>query len=213
MGVLNSMAVLYVFDFEDSGLLFFQAMPGKGPAILALINLILNKGRNTTMACTCGGHNEALFAQLDEVIEQHKDMRGSLISVLHKAQGIFGYLPEEVQAYIAEKMDVPLSEIYGVVTFYALFTMKKKGKYTFNVCLGTACYVKGSGKLLDKLQEELGIGVGETTADGLFTIEACRCVGACGLAPVVTVNDKVHGHLKPEDITKMIADIKAAEQN
>ncbi|MBQ2369207.1 MAG: NAD(P)H-dependent oxidoreductase subunit E [Peptococcaceae bacterium] len=165
------------------------------------------------MACTCGGHNEALFAQLDEVIEQHKDMRGSLISVLHKAQGIFGYLPEEVQAYIAEKMDVPLSEIYGVVTFYALFTMKKKGKYTFNVCLGTACYVKGSGKLLDKLQEELGIGVGETTADGLFTIEACRCVGACGLAPVVTVNDKVYGHLKPEDITKMIADFKAAEQN
>ena len=91
--------------------------------------------------------------------------------------------------------------------------MKKKGKYTFNVCLGTACYVKGSGKLLDKLQEELGIGVGETTADGLFTIEACRCVGACGLAPVVTVNDKVYGHLKPEDITKMIADFKAAEQN
>ena len=81
------------------------------------------------------------------------------------------------------------------------------------MCLGTACYVKGSGKLLDKLQEELGIGVGETTEDGLFTIEACRCVGACGLAPVVTVNDKVHGHLKPEDITKMIADIRAAEQN
>ena len=107
------------------------------------------------MACTCGGHNEALFAQLDKVIEQHKDQRGSLISVLHKAQGIFGYLPEEVQAYIAEKMDIPLSEIYGVVTFYALFTMNKKGKYTFNVCLGTACYVKGSGKLKNKVVKNI----------------------------------------------------------
>mgnify|MGYP002513337295 FL=1 len=157
------------------------------------------------MACTCGGHNEALFAQLDEVIEQHKDMRGSLISVLHKAQGIFGYLPEEVQAYIAEKMDIPLSEIYGVVTFYALFTMNKKGKYTFNVCLGTACYVKGSGKLLEKLQEELGIGVGETTADGLFSIECCRCVGACGLAPVLTVNGDVYGRLTKADVATILA--------
>ena len=164
------------------------------------------------MACTCGGqNNDALFAQLDKVIEQYKDQKGSLITVLHQAQGIFGYLPEEVQAYIAEKMDVPLSEIYGVVTFYALFTMNKKGKYTFNVCLGTACYVKGAGKLLEKLQEELGIGVGETTADGLFTIECCRCVGACGLAPVVTVNEKVYGHLKEEDIPKLIAELKAAE--
>lgn len=163
------------------------------------------------MACTCGGHNEALFAQLDQVIEQYKDQRGSLISVLHKAQGIFGYLPEEVQAYIAEKMDIPLSEIYGVVTFYALFTMNKKGKYTFNVCLGTACYVQGSGKLLEKLQEELGIGVGETTEDGLFSIECCRCVGACGLAPVVTLNGEVHGHLVPDDIPRMIAEVRAAE--
>lgn len=179
--------------------------------VLNIFNNFIFKG-DKDMACTCGGHNEALFAQLDKVIEQHKDQRGSLISVLHKAQGIFGYLPEEVQAYIAEKMDIPLSEIYGVVTFYALFTMNKKGKYTFNVCLGTACYVKGSGKLLEKLQEELGIGVGETTEDGMFSIECCRCVGACGLAPVITINDKVHGHLVPEDIPALIAEIKAAEQ-
>ena len=157
------------------------------------------------MACTCGGHNEALFAQLDEVIEQHKDMRGSLISVLHKAQGIFGYLPEEVQAYIAEKMDVPLSEIYGVVTFYALFTMKKKGKYTFNVCLGTACYVKGSGEILDKVKEILGIDVGECTPDGRFSIDATRCIGACGLAPVLTVNDDVYGRLTVDEIADIIA--------
>ena len=156
------------------------------------------------MACTCGGHNEALFAQLDEVIEQHKDMRGSLISVLHKAQGIFGYLPEEVQAYIAEKMDVPLSEIYGVVTFYALFTMKKKGKYTFNVCLGTACYVKGSGDLLNKIKEILGIEVGECTPDGLFSLEATRCIGACGPAPVLTVNEDVYGRLVVDDIPGII---------
>lgn len=163
------------------------------------------------MACTCCEENKALYAQLDEVINEFKDVKGSLITVLHRAQGIFGYLPEEVQAYIAEKMDIPLSEIYGVVTFYALFTMNKKGKYTFNVCLGTACFVQGSGKLLEKLESELGIGVGETTEDGLFSIEACRCVGACGLAPVVTLNGEVHGHLKPEDVTKMIAEVKAAE--
>ena len=160
------------------------------------------------MACTCGGHNEALFAQLDNVIEQHKDQRGSLISVLHKAQGIFGYLPEEVQAYIAEKMDIPLSEIYGVVTFYALFTMNKKGKYTFNVCLGTACYVKGSGKLLEKLQKELGIGVGETTEDGMFSIECCRCVGACGLAPVMMVNGKVYGKVTPAKAVEIVNEYK-----
>ena len=151
--------------------------------------------------------------KLAEIIAKYKNTEGALIPVLHEAQEVYGYLPYEVQKKISDGLGISMAEIYGVVTFYALFTMKKKGKYTFNVCLGTACYVKGSGKLLDKLQEELGIGVGETTADGLFTIEACRCVGACGLAPVVTVNDKVYGHLKPEDITKMIADFKAAEQN
>ena len=167
------------------------------------------------MTCTCG-QNQALYAQLDEVINAHKDQPGSLISVLHKAQGIFGYLPEEVQAYVAEKMYIPLSEIYRVVTFYALFSMNKKGKYTFNVCLGTACYVKGSGKLMEKLQEELGIGVGETTEDGLFTIEGCRCVGACGLAPVMTINDKVHGHLTVDDIPKLVneyRELAKAEEN
>lgn len=163
------------------------------------------------MACTCG-QNEALYAQLDKIIEAHKDQPGSLIGVLHKAQGIFGYLPEEVQAYVAEKMNIPLSEIYGVVTFYALFSMNPKGKYTFNVCLGTACYVKGAGKLIDKLQSELGIGVGETTEDGLFTIEGCRCVGACGLAPVMTINEKVYGHLAEADITRLLQEYRELGQ-
>lgn len=164
------------------------------------------------MACTCSGQKEALYAQLDKVIEAHKDEKGSLINVLHKAQGIFGYLPEEVQAYVAEKMNVPLSEIYGVVTFYALFTMMPKGKYTFNVCLGTACYVKGAGKLMERLQEELGISVGETTEDGLFTIEGCRCLGACGLAPVIMINDKVYDHLVEDDIPRLIAQCREQEK-
>ena len=165
------------------------------------------------MACTCGGHNEALFAQLDEVIEQHKDMRGSLISVLHKAQGIFGYLPEEVQAYIAEKMDVPLSEIYGVVTFYSFFSLQPKGKYVIGVCLGTACYVKGAQQVLDKFSEIIGIKPGETSADGLFTLDALRCIGACGIAPAVTINGKVYPKLTVDAVPGVIAEYKAMEEN
>lgn len=164
------------------------------------------------MACTCSGqNNDVLFAQLDKVIEAHKDEKGCLISVLHKAQGIFGYLPEKVQAHVAEKLDIPLSEVYGVVTFYAFFTMNPKGKHAISVCLGTACYVKGSGKLLERLQEELGIEIGETTEDGLFTLEGCRCVGACGLAPVVTVDEKVHGHLTEDDIPKLLQQYRDLE--
>jgi len=163
------------------------------------------------MACNCDAKNQEKFKELDEVIAKYIDQKGSLISVLHGAQEIFGYLPEEVQAYIAEKMDIPLSEIYGVVTFYALFTTEPKGKYNFNVCLGTACYVKGSGKLVDKLQEELGVGLNQVTEDGLFSIEACRCVGACGLAPVLTVNGKVYGHLEPNDVPKIIQEYKDLE--
>ena len=166
------------------------------------------------MACTCGcngQHNHELFDQLDKVIEEYKDQKGSLITVLHQAQQIFGYLPEEVQVHVAEKMNVSLSEIYGVVTFYALFTMNKKGKYTFNVCLGTACFVQGSGKILEQLQTEFGIGVGETTEDGIFSLEACRCVGACGLAPVLTLNGEVHGHVDSAKVKELIAQCKAAE--
>ena len=149
-------------------------------------------------------------AKLLEVIAKYDGVQGKMMPILQEAQEIYGYLPIEGQRHIALKMDKPIAEVYGVSTFYSQFVLNPKGDVAIAVCMGTACYVKGSGKLLDKLQEELGIGVGETTADGLFTIEACRCVGACGLAPVVTVNDKVYGHLKPEDITKMIADFKAA---
>ena len=138
--------------------------------------------------------------KLLKVIESHKDTRGALIPVLHEAQAIYGYLPLEVQKIISEGLNVPLAEIYGVVTFYTQFTTSPKGKYQVAVCLGTACYVKGSAGILDKIKEKLGIDVGECTPDGKFSIDATRCIGACGLAPVMTVNDDVYGRLVPDDV-------------
>ena len=143
--------------------------------------------------------------QLRQVIAAHKGQPGATMPVLQAAQEIFGYLPEEVQIMVAEGLDIPLSEVYGVASFYAQFTLNPKGKYQVSVCLGTACYVKGSQEILDKFKEKLGIDVGECTEDGLFSLDACRCIGACGLAPVVTVNDDVYGKLNAdmvEDILK-----------
>ncbi len=144
-------------------------------------------------------------AQLKEVIAKHKDQRGAVIPVLHEAQNIYGYLPIEVQEMISEGLDVPLAEIYGIVTFYAQFSLNPKGKYHIGVCLGTACYVKGSGDILDKFKELLGIDVGGCTPDGKFSIDATRCIGACGLAPVVTVNDDVYGRLVVDDVPGILA--------
>lgn len=138
--------------------------------------------------------------KLLKVINEHKGQDGALIPVLHEAQNIYGYLPIEVQEMISDGLDVPMSEIYGVVTFYTQFTTNPKGKYNIAVCLGTACYVKGSGTILDKIKEKLGIDVGECTPDGKYSIEATRCIGACGLAPVLTINDEVYGRLEPDDV-------------
>jgi len=143
-------------------------------------------------------------AKLMEVIAQHKDEAGATIPVLHKAQEIYGYLPIEVQQMISDGLGVPLAEIYGIVTFYTQFSLNPKGKYVIGICLGTACYVKGSGDILDKTKEILGIDVGECTPDGKFSIEATRCIGACGLAPVLTVNDEVYGRLTVDDIADII---------
>ena len=143
-------------------------------------------------------------AKLMEVIAQHKDEQGATIPVLHKAQEIYGYLPIEVQQMISDGLSVPLAEIYGIVTFYTQFSLNPKGKYVIGICLGTACYVKGSGDLLDKTKEILGIDVGECTPDGKFSIEATRCIGACGLAPVLTVNEEVYGRLTVDDIPDII---------
>ncbi|MCK9478792.1 MAG: NAD(P)H-dependent oxidoreductase subunit E [Firmicutes bacterium] len=138
--------------------------------------------------------------KLNTVIEKYKDVSGSLISVLHEAQEIYGYLPIEVQKMVSEGINVPLAEIYGVVSFYSQFTIKPKGKYKVAVCLGTACYVKGAGEIIDRIKTRLGIEEGDCSADGKFSLDATRCIGACGLAPVVTVNDDVYGRLVPDDI-------------
>ena len=138
--------------------------------------------------------------RLQAVIAERKDQPGALMPILQQAQEIYGYLPIEVQTTIAQALDIPLEEVYGVVTFYAQFSLYPKGQYKISVCLGTACYVKGSGSIYDKLQQLLGIGGGECTPDGKFSLDACLCVGACGLAPVMTVNDEVFGKLTADDV-------------
>ncbi len=147
---------------------------------------------------------EEQFKQLDELIANHKGQAGALMPVLQGAQGIFGYLPIEVQKHIALSMDVPLSEVYGVASFYSQFILNPKGDYAVAVCLGTACYVKGAGLLMDKLESILGIKNGEITADRKFSLDATRCIGACGLAPVLTVNEEVYGRLTPDMIQGII---------
>ena len=148
------------------------------------------------------------FAQLDQAIQELKDQPGALMPVLQRAQNIFGCVSLDVQKRIAECLGVTLSEVYGVATFYAQFSLVPSGKYVISVCLGTACYVKGSQKVLDRLSEELGIPVGGTTRDGLFTLNATRCLGACGLAPVMTINEEVYGRLVPDDIPGILAKYK-----
>jgi NADH-quinone oxidoreductase subunit E len=147
---------------------------------------------------------EENFAKLHEVIESHKDMQGPLMPILHEAQHIFGAIPLEVQKAISEKMNVPLAEIYGVVTFYSQFTLEPKGEFLISICLGTACYVRGAQQLIDKVVELTGVGVGKTSLDGKYSLEATRCIGACGLAPVLTVNEDVYGRLVVADIPGII---------
>jgi NADP-reducing hydrogenase subunit HndA len=147
-------------------------------------------------------------AKLDAVMENMKDTPGALMPVMQKAQEIYGYLPIEVQKMISSGMGIPLEEIYGVATFYSQFSLYPKGKYTISVCLGTACYVKGSGAIYERLMERLGLKGGECTADGKFTLEACRCIGACGLAPVMTVNEDVYGRLVVDDVDTILAKYK-----
>ncbi|MCL1903433.1 MAG: NAD(P)H-dependent oxidoreductase subunit E [Oscillospiraceae bacterium] len=152
------------------------------------------------------------FAGTDEqekalmaIIDKHREIPGALMPVLQQAQEVYGYLPIEVQDIIAREMKVPLSKIYGIVTFYSQFSLNPKGKYKISICLGTACYVKGAGEITKKFQEKLGIESGGVTPDGKFSVEECRCIGACGLAPVIMINDDVYGRLKGTD--EEIADI------
>lgn len=147
-------------------------------------------------------------AKLQEVIAAHKHDKSYLMAVMQQAQDIYGYLPMEVQNMIAEGMEVPLEKVFGVATFYAQFSLTQKGQYHIAVCLGTACYVKGSGLIFDALQKELGIGGDECSADGKYSLAATRCIGACGLAPVLTVNDEVYGRLTDKDVPGILAKYK-----
>ena len=144
-------------------------------------------------------------AKLNAVIDASKHDKSLLMAVMQAAQDIYGYLPIEVQNMIAEGMDVPLEKVYGVATFYAQFSLSPKGECHISVCLGTACYVKGAGDIYDKLQEILGIGGDECTPDRKFSLTACRCIGACGLAPVLTVNEEVYGRLTVDDVNGIVA--------
>lgn len=143
---------------------------------------------------------EEQMQELIACIDNHRGERGALMPVLQEAQNIYGYLPAEVQTVIAERLGVPLAEVYGVATFYSLFSLSPKGKHKISVCLGTACYVKGSDKVLDAIERELRIGCGECTPDKKFSLESCRCVGACGLAPVMIVDGEVYGRLTAKDV-------------
>ena len=145
-------------------------------------------------------NNQNLYVELDKVIATNKGQKGAVMMTLQSAQDIFGHVPKDVQIRIAEGLGVPLSEVYGVATFYSQFALDPRGQYIIGVCLGTASYVKGSKDVLDKVVETLATPVGKTTADGLFTIKDTRCLGACGLAPVMMINDDVYGRLVPNDI-------------
>ena len=148
--------------------------------------------------------DKALLAQLDEYINTLEDKKGNLIHILHRGQELFGYLPKELQLHVARKADVPAATVNGVVSFYSYFTQEPAGKYTVSVCMGTACYVKGAEQIIKDFREKAGVEGKNMSDDGLFTVRDVRCIGACGLAPVVTVNEKVYGHVKPEDVDKII---------
>jgi len=147
---------------------------------------------------------EEKYSLLNDVIEEYEKKESNLIQILHMSQAIFGFLPQEVQSFIAEKMDLPISKVNGVVTFYSFFSTKPKGEYTVRVCLGTACYVRGGKKILEKIKEHLCIDVGETTKDLKFTLEVMRCLGACGLAPVISINGKVYKRVNANKVQQIL---------
>lgn len=146
--------------------------------------------------------------ELKKFIAEHKNDQGPLIMIMQEAQKIYGYLPIEVQTIISKGLDIPVERVYEVATFYAQFNLEPKGKYQISVCLGTACYVKGSAKILEAIENQLGIKSGECTADRKFSVESCRCLGACGLAPVMRVNDEVFGNMTPDKVKTVLAQFK-----
>ena len=161
------------------------------------------------MACNCC--NNGKDEKMQEILKKYSKDKSNLIQILNEVQEYYGYVPTKAQMAISEYLGIEMAEIYGVITFYSRFTLKPKGKYHIAICLGTACFVKGSEKLLDTAKESLKIKEGETTEDGKFSLEATRCIGACGLAPVFTVNDEVYGKATPEMMKKIIEEYKNKE--
>ena len=153
---------------------------------------------------TLGEFSDEQLQQVDTIVEKYKDKPGSLIPALEEVQGLLGYLPNEIQKKIAEGLNLPQSRVFGVVTFYSFFTMVPRGRHSIRVCLGTACYVRGSKKSLDRLEHELGIGPGETTPDRRFSLDTVRCLGACGLAPVMVVDEDTHKQVKEKKVLKIV---------
>ena len=151
------------------------------------------------------------YIELESFIQSLETTKGALIEILHRAQDIFGYLPRDVQLYIARRLGIPGAEVFGVVSFYSYFSTKPSGKHTISVCMGTACFVRGVDKIIDKFKEKLGIESNETTKDGMFTLKDVRCIGACGLAPVVMVDGKVYGRVKEEDVDGIINEYMTKE--
>ena len=152
--------------------------------------------------------SESKIKFIKDVCKSFGNKAGEVINVLHKVQGEFGYLPAEVQELVAQELNIPVSRVYGIVSFYSFFTMTPKGQYPISVCLGTACYVRGAEKVLDELKRQLGINVGEVTPDGKFSLTCLRCVGACGLAPVIEVGEKVYGRMTPDRVKDVLAEYK-----
>ena len=152
--------------------------------------------------------SESKINFIKDVCKSFGNKPGEVINVLHKVQGEFGYLPAEVQELVAKELNIPVSRVYGIVSFYSFFTMTPKGEHPISVCLGTACYVRGAEKVLDELKRQLGIGVGEVTPDGKFSLNCLRCVGACGLAPVIEVGEKVYGSMTPDRVKDVLAEYK-----
>lgn len=149
--------------------------------------------------------NEAKKQIIIDVCQAHGNRPGDVIHILHGVQGQLGYLPEAVQELIAKQLNIPVSKVYGIVSFYSFFTMEPKGQYPISICLGTACHVRGSDKILEEVKRVLGIGVGQVTPDGKFSIDCLRCVGACGLAPVMTIGEKVYGRLTPDQVAGILS--------
>lgn len=163
------------------------------------------ENENQETKCCCGENNKDKF--MEKLFSEYKPIKDNLIQMLNEIQEHYGYVPMEIQKELSKFLSIPMAEIYGVVTFYSRFSLKPKGKYNVSVCLGTACFVKGSQKIMDRLQERLKIGPGETTEDGLFSIEETRCVGACGLAPVFTVNGEVYGKATVQKLDQVLDEL------